>query len=64
MSAIIALAAQLIPLLVAAGTDLAPTITALVNANEGNIEETKALLHKQRAAALATINDKSRDVAG
>lgn len=62
MPAIILLATQLIPLLVAAGMDLAPTIEALINANDGNIEETKALLHRQRAEALAVINDRSRDV--
>lgn len=62
MPAIILLATQLIPLLVAAGMDLAPTIEALVNANDNNIEETKAFLHKQRADALAVINDRSRDV--
>ena len=62
MGAIIPLAVEIIPLLVKAGMDLAPTITALVNADSGNIEETKNLLHQQRAAALAIINDKSRDV--
>ncbi len=62
MEAIVLLAAQLLPLLIAAGQDIAPTIRALINANDGNIEETKALLHKQRADALAIINDTSRDV--
>lgn len=62
MGALIPLAVEIIPLLIKAGMDIAPTLTALVNANEGNIEETKALLHQQRAAALAVINDTSRDV--
>lgn len=62
MPAIVLLASQLIPLLVSLGRDLAPTIEALINANDDNIEETKAFLHKQRAEALAVINDTSRDV--
>jgi hypothetical protein len=62
MGAIVPLAIEIIPLLVKAGMDLAPTVTALFNANESNVEETKALLHQQRAAALKIINDTSRDV--
>ena len=61
MGALIPIAMEVIPLLVKAGMDLEPTISALVNANANNIEETKALLHQQRAAALAIINDTSRD---
>ncbi len=62
MGALIPLAVEIIPLLIKAGMDLTPTITALVHANADNIEETKALLHKQRAAALAVINDTTRDI--
>lgn len=61
-AAIIALAVQVIPLIVKAGLDLEPTVEALVNSNADNVEETKALLHKQREAALAIINDTSRDL--
>lgn len=62
MPAIIALAAQIIPQLIALGMDIVPTIEALVNATPDNVEQTKAFLHQQRAAALAIINDKSRDL--
>lgn len=62
MGAIIPLAVEILPLLIKAGMDIAPTVTALVNANSGNVEETKNLLHQQRAAALAIINDTSKDV--
>ena len=62
MGALIPLAAEILPLLIKAGMDLTPTITALVNANSGNIDDTRALLHQQREAALKVINDTSRDV--
>jgi hypothetical protein len=62
MGALIPIAMEVIPLVIKAGMDLEPTIAALLGANSGNIEETKALLHQQRAAALAIINDTSRDV--
>lgn len=62
MGALIPLAVEIIPLLVKAGVDLTPTVEALFNANSSNIEATKALLHQQRAAALAVINDRSRDL--
>lgn len=59
---VVSLAVQILPLLIQAGMDITPTIQALVNANEGNTEETKNLLHQQRSAALQIINDRSRDV--
>lgn len=62
MEAIIALAVQLLPLLIQAGMTIEPTIRALVGATADNVPETLALLHQEQASALTIINDPTRDV--
>lgn len=62
MPAIIALAAQIIPLLITAGMDIAPTLERLFNMSGTPTDADWDFLHQQRSAALATINDRSRDV--
>lgn len=63
MGAIVALAVQLIPLLIQAGMSIEPTIEHLISVNKDNITPADFdFLHQQRAAALVIINDKSRDV--
>ena len=58
----IALAAELLPLLIKAGMDITPTIEHLISVNKDNITDADwDFLRSQRAAALAVINDKSRD---
>lgn len=62
MPAIIALAAQIIPLLITAGMDIAPVLERLFNAKSDNITDADwQFLHDQRRQALALINDTHRD---
>jgi hypothetical protein len=63
MPAIIALVAQIIPLLITAGMDIAPVLMRLFNAKADSITDADwDFLHEQRRQALAIINDRSRDV--
>lgn len=58
----IALAAQIIPLLISAGMTIEPTLERLFNAKGTPTDADWDFLHQQRAAALAIINDVHRDV--
>lgn len=61
MGAFIALAAEIIPQLISAGMTIIPVLEKLVGTKDTPTDADWDFLHQQRAAALAIINDTSRD---
>jgi hypothetical protein len=63
MAAFVALAVQVIPLLIQAGLSIEPVIERLVKVNKDNITDADwDFLHAAQKDALDRINDTSRDV--